>query len=281
MPSRDGRPAQSGKVLNPAQPNPLLRYEYDRGSNYEEDTRLATALSALVPEAELHSRDHRFFQVMHLVTEYSWVAVHHTLCDIEAALSGDQPVTARRLLDRAANLAELPVSCVRQLIRSLPQTGLLHMRGMFPPNTTGLDSPGARNLRRACSAVWSAFERAMARGEVDLAVLIEAASTVHRGDERTAVLADAMAGMYRFDQLVMEWKQVHLQMVWMMVGGQPFAAESADPPDDTPQTGPSSLRGRPVSDLERMAMRPMFPRLWQASTETFIQNVTHSGENTS
>ena len=265
--SRDGRPGPARRVLNPAQPDPLLHYEYDRGSNYEEDTRLTIALSALVPEAALHSPDHRFFQVTHLITEYAWVAIHHDLTAVAGALAAGDLTRARRQLTRACGTAAIPVVAVRNLMTSLPQTGLLRMRQLFPPNTTGLDSPGGRNLRRACRAVWTAFETHLNEAGHTLPALVEAAAT-DAASPGTAPAADVMLAMQRLDAAVMEWKQVHLSMVWMLIGGQPFAAE-----DDIAQEGPSSLRGRPIGDLERMAMRPMFPRLWQLSTETFHRTV--------
>ncbi|AEV87073.1 hypothetical protein ACWT_6056 [Actinoplanes sp. SE50] len=262
--SRDGRPGEAQRLLNPAQPDPLLRYEYDRGSNYEQDTRLTTALAALVPEAELHHPDHRFFQVLHLVTEYSWVAIHQVLCDLAAALDDDRPVPAARLLDRATGLGVLPVQAIRLLSDSLPQLSLLAMRAAFPPNTTGLDSPGARNLRRASRAVWTAFEGALARAGLDLDALSAAAEPRYTGDTGPLLLADVMIGLHRFDARILEWKQVHLNMVWLLLGGQPQA--ETDPGD---ADKPSSLRGRSISDLERMAASPMFPLLWQHSTTVF------------
>jgi len=88
------------KTLNPSQQNPRLRYEYDRGSGYEAELRLTQALSALVPTDDLIHPDHRLFQVSHLITEYAWVAIHHTLCDLEAALEGTVDlVTTSALLD--------------------------------------------------------------------------------------------------------------------------------------------------------------------------------------
>jgi tryptophan 2,3-dioxygenase len=272
----DGRPGAAGRVLNPAEPNPLLRYEYDRGSNYELDTRLTTALSALVPEAELHHADHRFFQVLHLITEYAWVAVHHSLCDLARALRERNLVLAARHTDRCTGLAALPVTVMRQLIDSLPQLSLLSMRAMFPPNTTGLDSPGARNLRRAALAVWAEFEAVLDGAGVGLDTLVEAAEPGFRHDQGTATLADLMAGLYRFDARVLEWKQVHLHMVWMLLGGQPEVLADAEPGDAAGGAAldrPVSLRGRPITDLERMAARPMFPRLWQQSTAVFQRAV--------
>lgn len=262
--ARDGRPGSAGRVLNPSQANPLLRYEYDRGSNYEEDTRLTAALSALVPEAELHHPDHRFFQIVHLVTEYAWVAIHEDLCQAVAALDEDRLVGAVRLLHRATGMADVPLRAVRQFQEALPQLSLLAMRAAFPPNTTGLDSPGARNLRRACRAAWEAFEAVMERLAVDLDDLVAAAAPGYVENRDRAVAAEVMAGLHRFDAKILEWKQAHLHMVWLLLGGQPYAGE-----EEAVDGRPTSLRGRPISDLERMAARPMFPLLWQHSTAVF------------
>lgn len=278
MPSSEGRPGKSGKVLNPQQSNPLLMYEYERGSNYEADIGLTAALSALIPDDELLSGDHRFFQILHLMSEYAWVAIHHTLCDVDAALTADEPMTARRFLERSAGLAEIPLRCVRLLISSLPQAGLLYMRQLLPPNSTGLDSPGARNLRRACSALWTTFEMAIARRNVSLDDLTSAASLAYRGDEHIIALADVMVAMHKFDQLTLEWKQAHLHMVWMLLGGEPSVTHDSGSSANAANGGPRSLRGRPVSDLERMAARPMFPRLWQLSTDTFVRVVDDGAE---
>ncbi len=261
----EGRPSPARQILNPAQSNPLLRYEYARGSNYEVDTRLTAALSALVPEGELNHADHRFFQITHLVTEYAWVAVHHTLCDLAAGLRAGNLVLAARHLDRCCGLSALPVATVRLLLDSLPQLSLLSMRAMFPPNTTGLDSPGARNLRRAGRAVWNEFEALMTRSGTNLDDLVSAADPGFSGDQERAALADVMARLHRFDARILEWKQVHLHMVWVLLGGQPDTAEELD----HARQDPVSLRGRPISDLERMAARPLFPRLWQQSTKVF------------
>ncbi|MCX9192162.1 hypothetical protein C3Y87_12205 [Carbonactinospora thermoautotrophica] len=133
-----------------------------------------------MPEAELRPSDHRFFQVVHLTTEYAWVAIHHTLCGVEEALREHNPVLAR-----CSALAAQPVGCVWLLLDSLPQLSLISMRVMFPPNTTGLDSPGTGNLRRACPAVWDAFEGVMARQGTDLDGLVEAAAPGYTGPQLT------------------------------------------------------------------------------------------------
>jgi tryptophan 2,3-dioxygenase len=265
-----GRPAAARAVLNPAEPNPLLRYEYDRGSNYEVDSRLTLVLSALVPEDELICPDHRFFQIVHLVTELSWCAMHHEIRRAAAALAEDDLMLAVQLLDRTVGLAGTPVAMVRQLVRQLPQVNLLTMRAAFPPNTTGLDSPGARNLRRASTALWQGFEAALHRHRLALPDLTGSAA-LERPGERPPWTARGLAavrdGLHRLDLAVQEWKHVHLRLVWSQLGGHPEADPRPAGRDEDDL--PTSLRGRPISDVERMAQRPLFPPLWQELDNTY------------
>ena len=138
------------------------------------------------------------------------------------------------------------------------------MRAQFPPNTTGLDSPGARNLRRASRALWREFIDAAASIGVDLGLLSKGLRGV--GGSDVVLLAEVAAAMQRFDAKVQQWKRVHLLMVWTLVGGHPGV-------DSDGQARPSSLRGRDITDLERMATTTLFPVLWKHSTDTFRKEV--------
>ncbi len=258
----------TARILNPDQTLPLLRFEYDRGSDYEHDTGVVAAIDALVPEPELLHPDHRFFQIVHLTTEYAWVGIHHDLCRVVEALNADDAGTASRLLQRCAGLAEVTIRAVRLFEETLPQASLLAMREKFSPKASGLDSPGLRNLRRSARAVWAAFEAALTDAGATLAQLTEQANApVIPGlphTARIALLSGVMNDLHRFDAKVLEWKQVHLAVVWMLLGGHP-AATAAD-------EMPTSLRGRPVSDLERLTAAPLFPQLWRHSSHMYRQN---------
>jgi hypothetical protein len=262
-------------VLNPSEPNPLLRYEYDRGSNYEVDSQLTLVLDALVPEDELISPDHRFFQIVHLITELSWCSMHHEIRRAVAALDEDDLLFAAQLLDRAVGMAGTPVAMVRQMVRHLPQVNLLTMRAAFPPNTTGLDSPGARNLRRACIVLWQSFAAALERHGTGLAELTGSAALERPGERpewTVRGLAAVRDGLHRVDLAVQEWKQVHLRLVWSQLGGHPGADRHPAGPDPAGRAEadlPTSLRGRPISDVERMAMRTLFPPLWQELDDAY------------
>jgi tryptophan 2,3-dioxygenase len=253
------------RTLNPSQSNPRLRYEFDRGSGYETEIRLTAALSALIPEDELLHSDHRFFQIVHLLTEYCWVAVHHGLCDLTGALAKGDPITASRHLVRCTDTAALTVECLRVMMNSLTQVSFLRMRQYLTGAASGLASPGSRNIRRAAHAVWAEFEAAVAAAGVTFADLVEATGPDTSAAPATMQLADVMTGLQRLDSQVLEWKQVHINLVWQMLGGQPRAADEETDAGERP----TSMRGKSISDLERLAVRPLFPKLWLQNTEVY------------
>lgn len=168
-----GRPGAARRALNPDAADPQLVYEYDRGSNYEQDTRLTTALSALLPEEQLVHPDQRLFQSVHLITEYAWAAMHFEMGRAVTLLDAGDPLLATQVLERAASLGRIPVQALHTLVDFLPQTGLLTMRETFPENTTGLDSPGPAicAVRRS---LWRAFTRALERAGLTSEDLITA-----------------------------------------------------------------------------------------------------------
>lgn len=253
------------KIMNPLQSNPKLQYVYDRGSGYESELRLTAALSALVPTEDLAHPDHRLFQIAHLVTEYSWVAIHHTMCDITAALERDEVVSALRLVKRAKMLSAWPVNSIRLLIDSLPQASFLQMRADFPEGSSGLDSPGPRAIRKAAHVIWDTFETTLADRSLTLAELMPATRPDYSGDIDISLLSEFVMELHRFDSVMIEWKQVHLNMVWQLLGGHPGVDDDAGAANGRP----TSMRGRPLDDLERLAVRPLFPRLWQESTAMY------------
>ncbi len=254
------------KILNPSEPNTKLHYVYDRGTGYEAELRLSDALSALVPADDLVHSDHRVFQIAHLVTEYAWVAIHHTMCSIVAALDRDEPIAALRLIQRAKRLAAWPTSSIRLLVDTLPQTSFLEMRAGFPEGSSGLDSPGARAVRKAAQVIWDTFEKTLADHGLTVAELMPATGSGYSGALDTSLFSEIAMEIHRFDSAMVEWKQLHLNLVWQLLGGHPGASGCpAAGTDDRPK----SMRGRPLDDLERLAVRPLFPGLWRESTAMY------------
>ncbi|MET9881678.1 hypothetical protein ABZZ20_00700 [Streptomyces sp. NPDC006430] len=272
-----GRPGAARRALNPQAEDRLLVFEYDRGSNYEEDTRLTTALSALLPEDGLVHPDQRLFQSVHLITEYAWAAMHFEMVRAVGLLDESDFLLTAQVLDRSAALGRIPVQALHTLVEFLPQTALLTMRDTFPENTTGLDSPGARNLRRAAQPLWAAFTRALERSDLTPEDLITAQGRTTRPAETeraAAELALVRQSLIRLDGAVADWKQLHLRMVWGQLGGHPEAAAyspaGSSGTGSRPEGGPScpmqptSLRGESTLSLRKMAERTLFPQLWDS-----------------
>ncbi|MET7830460.1 hypothetical protein ABZT23_38085 [Streptomyces sp. NPDC005386] len=267
--AQTGRPGTARRVMNPDESNRLFVYEYDRGSNYEQDTRLTTALSALLPEDTLVHPDQRLFQTVHLITEYAWCDMHFEMRRAAGLLRDRDYLLAAQLLERASALGEVAVQAVRVLLEFLPQESLLTMRETFPENTTGLDSPGARNLRRAATALWQETEAAVTREDLDLRQLVVAQGRGAAPDraDRAPDLALVRQALLRLDGAVAAWKHHHLRLVWSQLGGHPEAGTAAA--EDTRDGLPKSLRGQSTSGVRAMAERSLFPRLWDSVDDTY------------
>ncbi|MGW6489967.1 hypothetical protein [Streptomyces sp. NPDC055056] len=267
--AQTGRPGTARRVMNPDESNRLFVYEYDRGSNYEQDTRLTTALSALLPEDTLVHPDQRLFQTVHLITEYAWCDMHFEMRRAAGLLRDRDYLLAAQLLERASALGEVAVQAVRVLLEFLPQESLLTMRETFPENTTGLDSPGARNLRRAATALWQETEAAVTREGLDLRQLVVAQGRGAAPDreDRAPDLALVRQALLRLDGGVAAWKHHHLRLVWSQLGGHPEAGAAAA--EDTRDGLPKSLRGQSTSGVRAMAERSLFPRLWDSVDDTY------------
>ena len=248
--------------------DPSLTYQYEGTTPYETETRVCDALAALIPEEELLNPDHRLFQISHLIPELAWCQMHFEFRRVIAELRNGDYILAGRLLARVAELAYLPVVATRILLRALPQYGMLDLRSKLTANASGLDSPGGKNLRVVSAAVWRAFESAVNREGVVFASLAKNVARPIGQPTLTAEeagLTTVYEGLYKVDSKFTEWRQVHLRLVWAQLGGLP----GTDADRDTGREIPASMRGRPISDLERMAERPLFPKLWAIISENF------------
>ncbi|MFG1811845.1 hypothetical protein [Streptomyces sp. NPDC049040] len=225
-------------------------------------------MQALVPQSKLLNADHRMFQVVHLVSEYAWCSMHHELCRVCAVLDDDDFALAGRLLGRTVRLGEFPVQTVRLLQESFSQASFLSMRDQLMANSTGLDSPGRRNLRRVCTAVWRAFEAALERHGVSHRDLVEESGRLDgpAPGDRLAALAEVRNGIHLLDCKSMEWNQLHLTLVRSHLGGHPAARGGEG---SAKAAEPLSMRGTPISALERLAEHSLFPALWRSVDETF------------
>ena len=283
----------SVRTMNPAEPDPRLHFQYGRGTVYENETAIARTLDALCPESELVCHDQRMFQILHLNTELAWYNIHYELREVIRLLGQRSFPEAQRLTERASLLSRMPLAALQTMIESMSQVSLLKFRAQLPANATGIDSPGMINLRHISRLLWASFEEALesiGHTPVSLATLRVREARLSEPLEWPARIFDAIQ---QFDVKLMEWKQLHLRLVWTHLGGaiasmQSAEAESASaggcpmgggaPPGDGLPEGvmPTSLRGRPISALQKITVTPLFPKLWRIP-DLVYEEMTRSG----
>ncbi|MFF5225928.1 hypothetical protein [Dactylosporangium sp. NPDC000521] len=220
-------------------------------SAYDEVVRFTDAVKALRPLPEIPHPDFLLFQTLHLTAELLWYNMHFDIVRAADDLRGGDYRSAHRLVRRATELQRLTVTHLSQVRSGIPQTEFLQIRASLPDGGSGLDSPGMRNLHKACRHLWRCFTAAMeSDGVASEAELLEADAT--HPHLRTVALE-----MLELDDAMLGWQQEHQRMVWARLGGHPTL-------DGGPRDGPVSLTGRSVGVLDRFVAHMRFPRLWQA-----------------
>ncbi len=118
----------------------------------------------------------------------------------------------------------------------LPTAYLVIRKGLG--RGSGLDSPGFVRLNEIAPQVWAAFERALARHQIDLMDLYAKPAT-------HPPLREIAEGLVDFDAAMQRFKREHIMVVRRIIG-----------------IGSASLRGNPMEVLERSAQLTYFPQLW-------------------
>lgn len=260
------------RSMNPLEADILLHYQYGRESAYEEETAITRTLDVLCAESDLVCHDQRMFQILHLNTELAWYNIHFELRRVIQLLSEARFVEAHHLCERVSLLMNMPLSALETLISSMSQISLLEFRAQLPANATGVDSPGMINLRRITRLLWSAFEDSLKHIEhtpISLALMRIRKKQLPHELAWPAKIFDAIQ---QFDIKLMGWKQLHLRLVWTHLGGAVASIQNSD--EDYPETKncplsspiantPTSLRGKPISVLQKATVTPLFPKLWE------------------
>ncbi|CAI8732587.1 MULTISPECIES: hypothetical protein [Bacillus] len=275
------------KYMNPKENERSLRFEYARETVYEEDSGISKVLDVLIPEDELIDHDQRLFQIQHIKTELTWYTIHFEIRAVIEALRNEDYSRADSLMERIILLADAPYRALRVFVNTLTQSSLLRMRAKLPEGATGFDSPGMRNLKLVTKVLWKELVKALKEHGYtpkSFAILRSDTERISILPDRLALLSHVYDGIQKFDVKLMEWKQLHLRMVWGHLGGASAHIEESIelmdhhvrkskscPYGNTKDTDkneddfgiPTSLRGRPVTDLQRVTVAPFFPELWK------------------
>ena len=268
------RPKRSQlKCFNPDEPNERLRFHYGGGSFYEEGTFVTRTLDVLSNESSLLCHDERMFQLLHLQTEIAWYNIHFELRAVIRQLKSGQFAEALGLLTRTVQISQLPLVALETMVSCMSQYSLLAFRAMLPDNATGIDSPGMINLRYVTPVLWAEYEQALERMSYTPASLALARARLIPLSNELTLQANIFDAIQQLDIKLMNWKQLHLRMVWMHLGGAVasmqtgIAEEGGSNAEEALELGtgtvPTSLRGRPISILQKMTTTPLFPKLWK------------------
>lgn len=258
------------RSMNPQEPDTLLHYQYGRESAYENETAITRTLDVLCAESDLVCHDQRMFQILHLNTELAWYNIHFELRRVIQLLNEFDFVEAHHLCERASLLMDMPISALETLIASMSQVSLLEFRSQLPANATGVDSPGMINLRRITRSLWTAFEDALKsldQTPMSLALLRIRSKRLPLELAWPIKIFDAIQ---QFDIKLMGWKQLHLRLVWTHLGGAVASIQTdldmemkGCPMSSPVANTPTSLRGKPISVLQKVTVTPLFPKLWE------------------
>lgn len=283
---------QTVRSMNPSETDGQLQFLYGRGTPYEDETQISRTLDILCPESELECHDQRLFQIVHLNTELAWYNIHFELRHVIQLLRADDFFAAHRFCERAVLLMETPLSALEILMTTMSQISLLEFRKKLPANATGVDSPGMTNLRRITRALWLAFEDALKKMDHTPASLALLRLNSSKLPEDFAWPAKVFDEIQRLDIKLMEWKQRHLRLVWTHLGGALANTENSDEKikdaqcpmghknasDESLPVMPTSLRGKPISVLQKVTVSPLFPKLWQIP-DLIYQEMTKDGNS--
>jgi len=283
------------RLINPEEKDRRLHFKYGRGSEYEKETAITRTLDILSPEAGLLCHDQRMFQLLHLNTELSWYNIHFELREVIRLLEAGELAKAVPLLERVVLLSQIPMSALETMITSMSQVSLLNFRAQLPENATGVDSPGMSNLRYIARVLWSAFETALSKLDHTPAslALLRAQGAPMSNELLWAV--KVFDTIQQFDIKLMGWRQLHLRLVWSHLGGAvasmrsaeseaasagcPMSAKEPEAATHAPHEGgmiPTSLRGRPITELQKRTVTPLFPKLWSIP-DIVYQEMTKDG----
>ncbi len=210
---------------------------YGKGeTEYERYLRTVELLSLQKPPTSRTHPDELFFQSVHQVEELWMKMMVHDLGEYVVHLDADRYEDARHAVSRVREIGMLLERQLKLFETMLPGAYLVIRKGLG--KGSGLDSPGFVRLNEIAPAVYSAFQRALARRDVDLMDLYAKPATHPPLLYIAEALVDIDAAMQRF-------KREHIMVVRRIIG-----------------IGTSSLRGNPMDLLERSAQLTWFPSLW-------------------
>lgn len=205
-------------------------------TDYERYLRTDELLSLQkLPNAMVH-RDELLFQTIHQAAEL-WLKL--ACAEISSAierLDSDDVWGALRLMRRATDALDLVSSGTLMLEHLAPWD--YHSVRRALGHGSGFDSPGFRKTHETSPLLGAAFERLIQHRKVDL-------DSIYRESHSHEDLFQIAERLLDWDQRLIQWRALHLQMVERVIGGNVIGTQ-----------------GTPVEVLSRRINVRYYPDLW-------------------
>ncbi len=205
-------------------------------SDYERYLRTDDLLSLQKAPAEMAHHDELLFQTIHQTAEL-WLKL--AAFEVETAtthLDADETWAAVRLLRRAVQCLDLVTSGTMMLEHLAPWD--YHQVRRALGHGSGFDSPGFRRTHDLSPPLGQAFDRLLARRNLDLGRL-------YRESQTHEDIFQVAERMLDWDQRLMHWRAIHLRLVERVIGGHVIGTQ-----------------GTPVEVLGRRIDVRYFQALW-------------------
>ena len=223
-------------------------------SDYERYLRTDELLSLQKLPGDMNHRDELLFQTIHQTAEL-WLKL--AAFEVQGAIvhiDADETWAAIRLLRRAVQCLDLVTSGTMMLEHLAPWDYHGVRRGLG--HGSGFDSPGFRKTHELSPTLGQAFERLMARRDLDLMRLYRDSHTHEDVFQMAERLVD-------WDQRLITWRATHLKLVERIIGGHVIGTQ-----------------GTPVEVLGRRIDVKYFPQLWDVRNSLTAEAHTSPAQGT-
>ena len=218
---------------------------YDGGeTEYEQYLKTAELLGLQKPPERRTHPQELFFQIVHQVEELWMKLAIHELGNFVVNMKAANYGKAGNCANQAIKVLGLCENQLRLFSHMQPSSYLAIRAGLG--QGSGMDSPGFKRINEIAAEIWSSFEEALSREDVELL-------TMYQNPELHPALMTAAESLVCFDSQMQRFKQEHLMVVKRITG-----------------MGTASLRGNPVEMLERGAKVTFFPMLWAVRDRLFL-----------
>ena len=220
-------------------------------SDYERYLRTDDLLSLQTPIEKLSHPDELTFQVVHQSSELLMKGASWELERARQALTEGSYANCSRLMRRAHQMLEHPISLLHVLETITPYDYHIIRSGLG--HGSGLDSPGFLSLLHIAPRIGDAFQE-------QLAIKGLSADDIYRRHEEFFGLHDVAERMLDFDESMQLFRFHHLKLAQRIIGG-----------------GAIGTMGTPVEVLQQRMQHIAYRELWELRNQITLAHAGKSG----